>query len=138
MHFLMIELFLDQLSPFPFFLLLMLFVFLVEIYAEELSLFEDNSIDYEIISKKKNRIVLVVSSKHFNFISDYSDRLELQILENNYYNKSTVGIDEEIFVELERRPKELTEKKEKKKYEENTEEEIQEETESEKGNCIFF
>ena len=106
--------------------------FLVEIHAEELSLLEDNSIDFEIISKKKKRIILVVSSKHFNFMSDYSDRLELQILNNNYYNKSTVGIDEEIFVELERKPRELIEKQQK-KIEENSQTETESDTESEKG-----
>lgn len=79
--------------------------FLVEIHKDELELLREHSVDFEVISEKKSRVVLVVSSKHFNFISEYSERLELQILDNNYYNKSTVGIDEEIFVELERKPK---------------------------------
>ena len=77
--------------------------------------------------------MLVVSSKHLKFLTEYSDRLELQILENNYYNKSTVGIDEEIFVELERRPKVESEAKQSEIEED---EESQSESEHNSGN--FF
>jgi ribosome maturation protein SDO1 len=107
--------------------------FLVEIHFEELEFLKDNSIEYEIVSQKKKRVVLVVSSKHLKFMTEYSDRLELQILENNYYNKSTAGIDEEIFVELERRPKALEEEKEKGDDKEEQEEGTQSESEKESG-----
>lgn len=107
--------------------------FLIEIHAEELDFLKENSIKYEVVSEKKKRIVLVVSSKHLKFLTEYSDRLELQILENNYYNKSTVGIDEEIFVELERRPKVESEAKQSEVEED---EESQSESEHNSGN--FF
>jgi ribosome maturation protein SDO1 len=115
---------------------------LVEIHKDELELLKENDIEFEIVSEKKYRIGLVVSSKHYNFMMDYSDRLELQVLENNYYNKSTVGIDEEIFVELERRPQVLKEKEEKKEEDNEVKEDSETESEQEEGKkdefCIIF
>ena len=107
--------------------------FLVEIHKDELELLRDNSVDFRVISEKKSRVVLVVSSKHFNFMSEYSERLELQILDNNYYNKSTVGIDEEIFVELERKPKSAVLAKNESPVDEDEDPEDQSQAEYSKG-----
>lgn len=109
--------------------------FLVEVDTDKLGWFDAHGILFEKVSSKKTRTVIVLPSKDYHLVSSDGELLGLNVLDNNYYNKEVVGLDEEIFVELERRPKPLKnqeevsddEEKDVKKFEVEGEEEEEDE-----------
>ena len=56
-------------------------------------------------SESSERVRLIVPSKWYGTLAEYSDRLGLKVLDHNYFNRATVGIEDEIHIEIQQRPK---------------------------------